>query len=217
MKTFIAVIVLALIAFGAWFFLKGRQASEPAPITVTSGEEVVLEDGTYAVASSSSIGWSGARPLIPGYRDNGTVAIKAGNVVVSNGVITGGSFTIDMTTIAALSTGKGGGEDMLSGHLKSADFFDVGKFPTAVFAITGATANGEITGNLTVKETTEQITFPAAISQEGNTVRAVASIELDRTVWNIRYGSGKFFENLGNNLIDDKFIITLDLAAEKTS
>lgn len=213
MKTFIAIIVLALIGFGAWFYLKQEEAPEPI---VPTGEEVTLTDGSYVVStSSSSFAWRGSRPLIPGYFDNGTVNIQSGNVEVDNGVITGGSFTIDMTTITALSTGRGDGQDMLTNHLKSIDFFDVEDFPTSTFVITGATATGEITGSLTVKDATHPITISSNLSEDGNTIRAQATVELDRTRWNVRYGSGQFFQDLGNNLISDTFTVTLDLVAER--
>lgn len=215
MKILLNLAILALVAFGAWYLF--AKDSEPAPSdTMPADEQVVLEDGSYTVATSSTIGWSGKRPLIPGYVDRGTVEVESGNLEVEGGVITGGSFTIDMATITAVSTGRGDGQDRLSTHLKSDDFFDVENFPTATFEITSTVAAGGISGNLTVKGVTLPITFPATISQDGDTLRAEATIELDRTDWSIRYGSGQFFDDLGDNLIDDMFTITLDLTATKT-
>lgn len=214
MKILLNLAILGVIAFGAWYLF--TKNSEPTPeATMPAGEQPVLEDGDYKVATSSAIGWSGKRPLIPGYVDRGTVAVKSGDVKVEGGVITGGSFTMDMTTITAVSTGRGDGQDRLSTHLKSEDFFDVAKFPTATFEITSTLAADAISGNLTIKGITKPISFPATISQDGNTIRAQANIEVDRTEWNVRYGSGQFFDNLGNNLIDDMFTITLDLTATK--
>lgn len=215
MKTLISIVVIALIAFGAWFFLKDSpQSVTPAP----QGEEVTLNDGSYSIdTTSSTLAWRGSRPLIPGYFDNGTVNIRSGNLQVADGAITGGSFTVDMTSIVAVSTGRGDGQDRLSGHLKSDDFFDVANHPTATFVITSVTPAGQVSGNLTVKGVTNPITFPAVISEEGETLRAQATVELDRTLWNIRYGSGKFFQDLGDNLISDTFTVTLNLVARKAN
>ena len=214
MKALFTIILLIILGFGAWFFFLKEEPVEN-PIT-TPTEEVELVDGAYAVStSSSSLGWEGSRPLIPGYKDNGTIAIQGGSLEVSGGVITGGSFTIDMGTITAVSTGRGNGEDMLSRHLKSADFFDAENFPTSTFTITNATADGMITGNLTIKGETHPISFPATLSQNGDTITAQAEVEVDRTTWNVRYGSDKFFDNLGNNLIDDTFTLTINLTAER--
>ena len=76
--------------------------------------------------------------------------------------------------------------------------------------------NGVVTGDLTIKGHTEKITFPAQIVSETDTrLVADASITLNRANWDIRYGSGTFFEDLGDSLIDDKVGLTLHLVATK--
>ncbi len=102
------------------------------------------------------------------------------------------------------------------GHLKSADFFDVEQFNTAQISVKSTTPTEtpgiyDVQANLTIKGVTNPITFPAQIYQLNEVAKAKATIEVDRTLWNITFGSGKFFKELGDNLIDDKFIINLDL------
>lgn len=212
MKTIASIIFILLIVLGLWLVLKADTTTEEPVVT---GEEVALTDGSYKLATSSnSLGWEGSKTLIPGYTDKGTIQITEGTLEVVDGKIVGGKFVIDMTSISALSTGRGKDEDKLSGHLKSEDFFDAEKYPTSVFEITGATAEGEITGNLTIKETTAPITFPIQLSESEGKITAKGRIDLDRTIWDVRYGSGKFFQNLGDNIISDIFTLTLDLTAE---
>lgn len=217
MKTFIAVVVLALVVVGGWFFIKDKPA--PESVIPTDAEAVTItNDGSYAIStSSSSMTWQGSKPLVPGYSDAGQISLQGGTLVVTDGAIASGNFVVDMNSIDAKSTGSGQGQDLLSRHLKSADFFDVEKFPTATFVITSATPTGEITGDLTIKGITESVTFQADISEEEETLMAEATVELDRTVWDIRYGSGSFFDNLGDNVIDDNFTVTLNLVAERVN
>lgn len=213
MKTLASIVFILIVGLLAWFFMKG--SNQPDRVEVT-GEEVVLTDGSYSLDTQTSVlSWSGAKPLVPGYFDNGTVSLKEGSFEVRDGVIASGTFVVDLTSIAVSSTGRGSGSDTLANHLKSADFFDVQNFPEAKFTITGATAAGEISGNLEIKGITQPVTFGANISEEDGVLKALSTIELDRTLWDIRYGSGKFFENLGNNLIADTFTVNLNLSANK--
>jgi polyisoprenoid-binding protein YceI len=99
------------------------------------------------------------------------------------------------------------------GHISSGDFFEVEKFPTATFVITKVAGN-QVTGNLTVKGITKSITFPAEIAVKGGKVTAKANITIDRTDFNIRYGSKKFFESIGDKAIYDDFALTVSLVSE---
>ncbi|MEX1187789.1 MAG: YceI family protein [Bacteroidia bacterium] len=75
-------------------------------------------------------------------------------------------------------------------------------------------ANYTIKGNLTIKGITKAITFPATVSMTDEAVNATAEFEIDRTEWDIKYGSGKFFQDLGDKMIYDNFIIKLNIAAK---
>lgn len=162
---------------------------------------------------ASSIVWTGHK--VAG-EHTGTIQIKDGNLEMDGDKLQGGSFVIDMNTI---STTDLEGEDAgkLDGHLKSDDFFGVASHPTAKLVITKvqAQSNGkyDVTGNLTIKETTKEVTFPATVKVSGSQVTADAKIVVDRSEFNVRYGSGSFFDNLGDKTIYDDFDLEVSLVA----
>jgi polyisoprenoid-binding protein YceI len=114
---------------------------------------------------------------------------------------------------------------MLIHHLSSDDFFDVAKYPVAKFQLTGAQAtppgtagspNYELSGRLTLKGVTDQVTFPAVVGQsEPEAIAAQAHLEFDRTRWDVRYGSGKFFAFLGKHLVNDLVHLHLLIIAKR--
>ena len=142
----------------------------------------------------------------------GTVALSEGALIFNGEKLVGGNFTVNMTTINSTDM-TGEYKDKLDGHLKADDFFGVEKFPTASFVITKVAGN-QVTGNLTVKGITKSITFPAEIAVKGGKVTAKATITIDRTDFNIRYGSKKFFESIGDKAIFDDFALTVSLVSE---
>jgi len=205
----IIVIVLGFVLFG------GKDKKIAVTDNTQGGEP--LPEGTYVVDTERTIGtWEGKKTLIDGYRDIGTIMVKDGTILVSNGAIAGGTLTVDMTSIKATSTGVGAGEDNLTKHLKSADFFDIEKFPTSTFTLSTSTSvsNQNIDGMLTLKGISNPVIFPASIYIENGALRIRGTAVLDRTKWGVVYGSGSFFDNLKNNVIDDKFSIAFDLIAE---
>lgn len=144
-------------------------------------------------------------------KHNGTVMLKNGSFEMEDGQLVGGSFEIDMTTITVTDL-EGGAKGKLEGHLKSPDFFNVGEFGTANFVITRVTSRGKpgdykVEGDLTIKGITKSIKFNTLI--EGK--EAMATITIDRTDYDVRYGSGSFFENLGDNTIYDDFDLTIKI------
>lgn len=148
----------------------------------------------------------------------GTVNLQSGTLQVEEGQLIGGSFVIDMATIDCTDL-QGEWKDKLVGHLKSPDFFGVENFPTAKFVITRAypidtKGNYRVTGNMTIKETTKEIKFDAALSEEGGKAIATAKITLDRTDFDVRYGSGSFFDNLGDKTIYDEFDLEVTLTGK---
>jgi polyisoprenoid-binding protein YceI len=134
-----------------------------------------------------------------------------------------GRIVLNMRSITNLDIQDMSWRDMLIRHLLSDDFFDVEKFPTATFDLCGAspiadcslgTPNMEIAGSLAIKETTLPLCFPAIVAiQEDGSIKAQAIIQLDRTLWNVRYGSGRFYERLGMHLVNDLISIELFIVA----
>lgn len=149
----------------------------------------------------------------------GTVALKSGNFDFADGVLTGGAFEIDMTTIDCIDL-QGEWKDKLVGHLKSDDFFGVNNFPTAKFVITSVISRGKpgeykVVGDLTIKETTKEIKFNAMIDDGGEARTGTANITIDRSEFNVRYGSGSFFDSLGDKTIYDEFDLEVSLVINK--
>jgi len=160
--------------------------------------------------SASSVAWLAKK--VTG-EHNGTVGISAGALNVNGNKLIGGNFTIDLKTIKALDITDPGYNQKFIGHITSGDFFEIEKFPTASFVITKVAGN-QVTGNLTVKGITKSITFPAEIAVKGGKVTAKANITIDRTDFNIKYGSKKFFDSIGDKAIYDDFALTVSLVSE---
>jgi polyisoprenoid-binding protein YceI len=166
---------------------------------------------TYTVdAAKSTITWAAKK--VTGAH-NGTVSLKSGTLSVDGKSVKGGSFVIDMTTIKDAD-----GSAKLEGHLKADDFFGTEKFPTSTFVITKVAGVGSkllVTGNLTLKGITKPLTFPASVTVNADgTVSALAGkIIVDRTKYDIKYGSKSFFDTIGDKAIDDNFEIGVKLVA----
>lgn len=146
----------------------------------------------------------------------GKLQLKSGSLTFNNDQLTGGSFEIDMNSISCTDM-SGGMADKLVGHLKSEDFFNVAQHPTAKLAITKVISRGtpgayKVQGNLTIKGITNAIKFNADIKEEGGKKWATTKITLDRADYDIRYGSGSFFENLGDKTIYDEFDLEVKIA-----
>ncbi len=180
-----------------------------------------VSPGTYQVnTTESSFNWAAKKPLIEGYVNSGSVGVSKGSITVGADSASG-DFTIDMNTLKVGLTTKAGMEGALEKHLKSADFFEVSKYPTASVTIKGVTSRADsattftydVRAALTMKGVTNDVSFPAQIYQKDGALHAHASFEIDRTKWNIRFGSGSFFQDLGNNLIADQVAISLKIVA----
>ncbi len=160
-----------------------------------------------------------------GKNHKGIFHLTSGNVAVNGNSITGGSFLIN---IKSMELDEKGGmfDDKLRPHLMSGDFFDADKFGTAKFEITKVEpyqksgsdtsivegANFSISGNFTLKDVTKNITFPAKVDLDGNTLKAKGNFDIDRRQWNMNYGNDK---TLGDKFISEKVNIELDLQAIK--
>jgi len=163
--------------------------------------------------TKSQIKWKGYK--VTG-EHSGTINVKNGDLQFEDGVLTGGSFAIDMTSLKVTDL-EGGMAQKLEGHLKSADFFGIEKFPAANFKITKAISRGtpgsyKVIGDLTIKETTKEIKFITQVSEDQKT--ATAKITVDRSDFNVRYGSGSFFDGLGDKTIYDEFDLEVALVVE---
>lgn len=174
------------------------------------------KEETFKVDNSkSTIVWNAKK--VTGAH-TGNVNISNGTLAVSGENITSGNFTVDMKSITCTDL-QGEWNDKLVGHLKSDDFFSVDKSPSSQLQITKVTPaeNGRVNveGNLTIKGITKPISFPASVSKKGSVIVAVATIKIDRTKYDIRYGSKSFIEGIGDKAIDDDFELQVNLVAIK--
>lgn len=155
----------------------------------------------------------------------GIFKLSSGTVAVANDKVTGGQFTIDIKSMK-LEQQEGPIQNKLRPHLMSGDFFDAEKFGTAKFEITGVTpyspgsgdtsvvegANFNVSGNFTLKDVIKNITFPARIDLDGNTLKARGNFDIDRTQWKMNYHNDK---TLGDAFISETVNIELNLHAVK--
>ena len=166
-----------------------------------------ITEGKTINTETSTVVWTGKK--VTGSH-TGTINIKSGNLDFEKGHLTGGEVVMDMTSLVCTDL-KGGGAQKLVGHLSSDDFFGVPNHPTATFKITEVkptTSNTTmITGDLTIKGQTHPVTFTATMGENN----ATATMTIDRTKYGIKYGSGSFFDNLGDKTIYDTFDLELNL------
>lgn len=155
----------------------------------------------------SVLEWTGRKVVGKHY---GEIALKEGEFTVEDNSITSGSFIIEMSSIRCDDL-TGATNERLVGHLKSDDFFSTDKFPYSTLKIIEGGVfkdnRAEVKGELTIKDSTHPVTF--TVTREDNIYSAIVNV--DRTLYSVRYGSGKFFDNLGDNMIDDNFTLKVKI------
>ncbi len=156
---------------------------------------------------TSTVEWKGYKVTGSHY---GTVNLSEGNLIFNGDTLSGGSFTVDMTSLTSTDL-EGEWKEKLDGHLKSDDFFGVESHPSASLVFTSVTASSknsyDVTADLTIKGITNPINFTLGVY--GN--KANATLKIDRAQYDIKYGSGSFFDNLGDKAIYDEFDLVVDL------
>jgi polyisoprenoid-binding protein YceI len=216
------------IAACALLFTSCQDAPEADKAEATEAKQVeqaAAAGATYTVdPAQSTVEWVGTKPV---GRHHGTFTIKQGSLTVANNNIAGGRFVVDINSIKP-DDQDAEGNKKLQGHLLSGDFFEAQKYPEGVFEITSVTPIGDqvkgdgdrvmenathtVTGNLTLKDVTKSITFPAVVSLTDNQLNADASFNIDRTQWNMVYGNDK---SLGDKFIRPEVNMKIHLIATK--
>lgn len=163
----------------------------------------------------SKLEWVGKK--VTGQHE-GTINVESGTIQVSDGKITGGMLSIDMNSIIITDLEDPETNAKLKGHLESDDFFGIKNHPKASLKINEVKhiegKKHEIIADLTIKGKTEKVVIPANIIMEDNKVVAIGEVAIDRTKFGIKYGSGQFFEDLGDRMIDDEFIVKFKVGAK---
>lgn len=191
-KTSLIVLIIVLVAFPL-----SAQKKHPADATATK------------------ITWTGKKI---GSEHTGVINLKEGIIHIDENAITGGEFIVDMTTIKNTDIKDEKMNGTLVGHLKSEDFFGVEKYPTSKLVLTGSSkfVNGtaNVKGLITIKESTHPVEFTVKEVSTGSAKTYMAVIKVDRSLFDVRYGSGKFFSDLGDKAISDEFTLEVTLVAK---
>ncbi|RNI25863.1 YceI family protein [Rufibacter latericius] len=216
-KMLLSVLVAAAVGVSAF-----QMVSPGSPEKAVAPKNTVAPAiQTYKVIpAESKITWIGRK--VTG-EHTGNITLASGTMLLERTALRGGTFIMDMTSITDTDL-EGGSNKRLVDHLKSDDFFSVEKNPTAKFAITNlipkqnakaGAANYTITGDLTIKGITNQISFPAMVNVKKGVATAKANLKFDRTKWDIKFRSGNFFENLGDKAILDDVELNIELVAKE--
>jgi hypothetical protein len=162
------------------------------------------------VSAQSNIDWVGRK--VTGAH-NGTIAVKAGSLTLTDGNLTGGKFIIDTTAIDILDVTDPATNAQFAGHLASDDFFSSEKYPEATLEITSVSGH-HIEGDLTIKGITHPIGFDATVDINGDSLTATGKLVVDRTKYEMRFRSGNFFKDLGDTLIYNDFDLNVSITAK---
>ena len=217
---FLAVLFMGLMVTAC------NEKAQTDTVTVTEEKNENSLGGNYVIdPQTSDIKWKGSKPT--GVH-NGVVPIASGSVQVENGNITGGTIVMDMNGITVLDL-EGKNKENLEAHLKGKDpgkeedFFNVDKFPTATYTIKSSTAlendpeaTHMINGDLTIKDITKPASFKANIKLTNNKLTAeTPEFAIDRTLYDIKFKSRKFFNDLQDDFVNDDFSLQINVTANK--
>lgn len=221
-------ILLLCVALLSINFISCKKAEgEKASVGAAAEVEEATGVGFPVDIASSNIEWEGAKPT---GSHTGTISLSDGEVVVSGGKVTGGSFTIDMNSINVTDL-EGDSKAGLEGHLKGLaegkedHFFNTPEFPTGKFEITKVTnldqdeeATHLVYGNLTLKGVSKEVGFKSNIEVTPNSVSVTTPpFIIDRTLWGVNYGSKTIFSDLGDKFVNDEIGLTINLNAAKSA
>ena len=211
-------LVLASLAFLA-VSCGGNNNQEAVEATDAQAVEAAAGAQELAVnTTASTIKWVGFKTFVD-WSHNGTIGIKEGSFKVENGQLVGGTFVIDMNSIVCNDIPQDDENyGKLIGHLQSDDFFAVAENPTATFEITGVTPGADglstISGNLTLRGITKNISFPAHVMvEEGKAMIHAPEFTIKRTDWNVNYNNSGMTELAKDKLIDDNIKLELNVQA----
>lgn len=164
--------------------------------------------------SESTVKWSGKKVTGEHY---GKVEVEKGALQVDDNKVKSGTVVMNMTSITVEDLTNESMNSKLTGHLKSDDFFSVEKHPYAMLRLKDVVkkAGNEYTfsGDLTIKDITHPVTFDATMDVKNGKLTATGEVEVDRTLYDIKFRSGRFFSDLGDNLIYDTFKLNFDVVA----
>jgi polyisoprenoid-binding protein YceI len=169
----------------------------------------------------STLGWEG-KAVTHGH--NGTMQFASGELTGNGSQLTGGTVVVDMKTLKATDIKDADTHTKFVGHMSSDDFFSAEKYPTATFKIVSVTPikgaaadanNATISGDMTIRDVTQRISFPAKVGVKNGVAAASGTVTIDRTKFGLKYGSKSFFESIGDKAIYDDFTLSFNVIAKK--
>mgnify|MGYP001294951725 FL=1 len=184
-------------------------------VSILIGFNVQGQETFKISPEKSTIEWLGEK--VTGAH-SGYINLQSAFFLFEDKKFVGGEFNIDMNSIKCTDIENRTYASKLEEHLKDPDFFNSSKYPTSNFKISNIIFDGTsymITGNITIKEITQEITFPAKFENDGDIFHANATLKIDRTKHDIKYGSGSFFDDLGDRMIYDEFTLKINLQGSK--
>ncbi|MES2417068.1 MAG: YceI family protein [Bacteroidota bacterium] len=217
MNNKLSITYLILIIVPLFFGCRGPVTAENKNNALASSLSLHVGNEKYIIIDTkeSVVTWKGSS-LIGANSHTGYVYISKGELMIENDQLMGGTVEVDMNTIEDKSHGR---DNNLVNHLKDPDFFDVKKFPFSTIALTKvASINGntkKVTGNLTIKGITNPVNFLAKTEVKNGIFEANGKLVIDRTLWNVRYKSGKFYDLLANQTISDSLEFEIKIVAKK--
>lgn len=193
---------------------RADEAREIASADASAMEFIVDTD-------ASVIDWKGEKPT---GTHTGTMKLAQGSFMANDSTVESGTFVIDMNSIVVTDL-EGKSKDDLENHLKGTvegkegDFFNVTKYPEATFVVTGINQKDGQTmlqGNLTMKEETKNVEFPVNVNRNGETLELTSeTFAIDRTKWNVNFGSKSVFDGLGDKFVNDEIELTINVIANQ--
>ncbi len=210
-------LILILVIFSLFFDCRGYKNDESENRPFVSSLFLHVGDERYMMIDTkeSVVTWKGSNTN--GLNSQmGYIYLSKGELMIEDGQLIGGTVEVNMNTIEDKKHGR---NNKLVSHLKGPDFFEVKKFPFSTITITNIVSidsgNKKITGNLTIKDSTHSVTFPAKVEVGSEIVKAEGKLIIDRTKWNVRYRSGKFYTNLANLAMSDSVEFNISIIAKK--
>ena len=204
-----SIVLLLMVGCGK------NSGMKDAKVGTTS--QLDLEEGSYSIIKEKSeFKWTGKE--LTSETHTGILFLKEGIINIDSNGIIDGKVVIDMASIIVTDL-QGEWKDKLEGHLKNPDFFDVEKFPTAFITFQSTKKPNKenkinLDGELTIKDITHPLSFTADLIHTAPFLKAQAILSFDRSKYDVRFRSGKFFENLGDKLILDEIDIDIILASQ---
>lgn len=187
-----------------------------ASLSVMAQDKAKTE--TYKVDSkASTITYVGKK--LGGSSHTGNLTIKSGEITLIGEVVTGGQIVVDMNSLTSTDITDKEMNGKFVGHMKSADFFDTAKYPEAKITIISGAATDkgvEVKGDMTFIGQTHPITFLVTdIKKDAKSFSAKSDLNVNRTTWGLKYGSGSFIKGLGDKAINDEFSLNVSIKAKK--